>query len=187
MYRYNQYIYPRLFASQRVRSISFPGSTPVCPMYIQIALTSFQVLTLVSPKCPACGVGHLGLVAPGACRHHERVSDRSISSCQGLTPSEHRGVGMGKLIERTHWWQVYSVETGYHWTVMFIACDRFNFLSTDRLVGQLSLPDTDCLWQFHPWVLSNTNDKFLKSPAIPYLTTTTIPRLWFKCEPEAGF
>ena len=38
--------------------------------YVRIALTG---LTWVSPQCPACGVGHLG-VTRGACRHHERVS-----------------------------------------------------------------------------------------------------------------
>ena len=54
------------------------------PQYVPIALTSFQGLTRVGPQCPACGVGHLG-VTRGACRHHERVSDRSSSSCQGLT------------------------------------------------------------------------------------------------------
>ena len=31
----------------RVRSISFPGSTPVCPRYFRIALTSFGGLTRV--------------------------------------------------------------------------------------------------------------------------------------------
>ena len=41
-----------------VRSISFPGSTPVCPWYVRIALTSLHGLTRVSPKCPDCGVGH---------------------------------------------------------------------------------------------------------------------------------
>ena len=45
---------------QRKRSFSFPGSTPVCPRCVRIALTSFQGLTRVSPQCPACGVGHLG-------------------------------------------------------------------------------------------------------------------------------
>jgi len=44
----------------RVHSISFLGSTPVCPQYVLIASTSFQGLTWVSHKCPACGVGHLG-------------------------------------------------------------------------------------------------------------------------------
>ena len=70
----------------RVRSIGFRGSAPVCPRYVRIALalTSLQGLTRVSPKCPACGVGHL-VLAPGAWRQRERVSDRSSSSCQGLT------------------------------------------------------------------------------------------------------
>ena len=63
-----------------VYSFSFPESTPVCPRCVRIALTSFQGLTRVSPQCPACRVGHLG-VTWGACRHHERA----ISSCQGLT------------------------------------------------------------------------------------------------------
>ena len=35
------------------------------PRYVRIALTSFQGLIQVSPKCPACGVGHLRM-APGA-------------------------------------------------------------------------------------------------------------------------
>ena len=43
-----------------VRSIMFPGSTPVRPWSVQIALTSFQGLTQVNPKCPACGTSHLG-------------------------------------------------------------------------------------------------------------------------------
>ena len=38
--------------------MGFPGSAP---QYFQVALTSFQGLIWVSPKCPACGVGHLGL------------------------------------------------------------------------------------------------------------------------------
>ena len=38
----------------RVRSFSFPGSTTVCPRCVWIALKSFQGLTRVSPKCPAC-------------------------------------------------------------------------------------------------------------------------------------
>ena len=73
-----------IFYYHWVRSISFPRSTPVCPQYIRIALTSFQRLIRVSPKCPACGTGHFGL-ARGARRHHKRASDRSISSCTGLT------------------------------------------------------------------------------------------------------
>ena len=43
-----------------VHSISFPGSTPVCPQYVLIALTSFEGLTRISPKCSACGTGHWG-------------------------------------------------------------------------------------------------------------------------------
>ena len=62
-----------------VQSISFPESTPTCPRYNQIALTSIQGLTRVSPQCPACEVGHLRL-ARGAWCYHERLSDRSISS-----------------------------------------------------------------------------------------------------------
>ena len=39
-----------------VRSISFPGSTLVCPRCVRIALMSFQGLTRLSPKCLACGM-----------------------------------------------------------------------------------------------------------------------------------
>ena len=61
-----------------------PSLPPAGPGYIRIALTSFQGLTQVSSQCPVCGMGHLGL-ARGAWHHHERVSDRSISSCQERT------------------------------------------------------------------------------------------------------
>ena len=44
-----------------------------CNGWVRIALTSFQGLTWVSPQCPACGMGHLGL-AQGAWRHHKRAS-----------------------------------------------------------------------------------------------------------------
>ena len=77
-------------------------NTPVCPRYVRKALTSFQGLSWVSPKCPAWGAGHLGL-ARGAWRHHERMSDPSISSCQWLTRMSTSGSTQGKLIERTQW------------------------------------------------------------------------------------
>ena len=50
--------------------VKLPWVDPGLPQWVQIALTSFQELTWVSPQCPACGVGHLGL-APGAWRHYE--------------------------------------------------------------------------------------------------------------------
>ena len=49
-----------------VHLFSLPGSTRLP----RIALTG---LTRVSPQCPACGVGHLG-VTRVASRHHERAS-----------------------------------------------------------------------------------------------------------------
>ena len=81
------------------RSISFPGSTPICLRYVRIALTSFQGLTRVGRKCPAWGTGRLGL-AQGAWRHHDRASDRSnpmhrISSCQWLTRMSTAGSTQG--------------------------------------------------------------------------------------------
>ena len=48
----------------------FPWVDPGLPRYVRIALTG---LTRVSPQCPDCGVGHLG-VTWGVCRHHERAS-----------------------------------------------------------------------------------------------------------------
>ena len=66
-----------------------------------IRLTSFQGLTRVRPQCPASGIGHLGL-ARGAWRHHERVSDRWISSCQGLTGVSTVGSIQGSYRNRTH-------------------------------------------------------------------------------------
>ena len=76
--------------------LSFPWSSPVCPRYVRIALKSFQGLTLVSPKCPACGTGHLGL-ARGAWRHHVRATNRSISSFRRLTAVSTAGSTRGSL------------------------------------------------------------------------------------------
>ena len=50
----------------RLASLGRPRSAPA-------RSNSFDGLTWVSPQCPACGVGHLG-VTWGACRHHERAS-----------------------------------------------------------------------------------------------------------------
>ena len=44
---------------QWVRSISFPRSTPVCPMYFIPGAHPGQ------PKCPACGMGHLPMLGAG--------------------------------------------------------------------------------------------------------------------------
>ena len=85
-----------------VRSFSFPGSTPVCPRCVRIALTSFQGLTRVSHQCPACGVCHLG-VTRGAWRHNERASVIvRLALVRGSPEWAPRGVDTGKLIERTH-------------------------------------------------------------------------------------
>ena len=46
------------------------------------------------PKCLVCGMGHVGL-ARGAWRRHERASDRSISSFQGLTRMSSTGSTQG--------------------------------------------------------------------------------------------
>ena len=87
---------------------SYPGSTPVCPRYFQIALTSFQGLTRVSPNCPACGVGHLG--AGPRCMTSPREGEWSFDYLLSRAHlSEHRGVDTGKLIERTQMNQAWSL------------------------------------------------------------------------------
>ena len=45
--------------NQVVRAISFPGSSPICSRCVR-ALTTFQGLTRVSVKWPACGMGLFG-------------------------------------------------------------------------------------------------------------------------------
>ena len=62
-----------MYKNHWVRSFSFPGSTPVCPRCVRIALTSFQGLTRVGPQWPACAVGQLW-VTWAARRYHERPS-----------------------------------------------------------------------------------------------------------------
>ena len=86
-----------------VRSFSFPGSTPVCPKCVRIAWRHSRGFIQVSPQCPACGVGHLG-VTWGAWRHNERASVivqialvRGSPECAPQGRHRHPG----KLIERT--------------------------------------------------------------------------------------
>ena len=118
----------------RVRSMSFPGSTLVCPgMYVQIALTSFQGPTRVSPNCPVCGTGHLGL-APGAywplvhdVTTRGRVIVRLALVRGSARSNEHRRVDTGKLIERTHFNPInkkpVNLRYGGHNTMTFKALD----------------------------------------------------------------
>ena len=67
----------------RLASLGRPQSDPV-----RTALTG---LTRVSPKCPACGVGHFGVTC-GACRHRERASVIVRLALVRASPIEHRGV-----------------------------------------------------------------------------------------------
>ena len=79
----------------RLASLGRPG----LPRYVRIALTG---LTRVSPQCPACGVGHLG-VTRGAWRYHERASVIvRLALVRGSPEWAPRGRPR-ELIERTHW------------------------------------------------------------------------------------
>ena len=108
---------------QWMRSISFPRVDPhLPPVRSNSFYTSFQGLTRVNPKCPTCGVGHLGL-AWGAWRHHERVSERSISSCQGLTRMSTAGSTQGSL-SNAHNEVFISCWSVFTCTMYYIALDR---------------------------------------------------------------
>ena len=72
------------------------------PRYVRRALTSFQGLTWVSPKCPACGVGHFGAAPRCMTPPREGKCDRSISSCQGLTQVSTTSQGQHREANRTH-------------------------------------------------------------------------------------
>ena len=76
-----------------VRSISFPGSTLVCPWFVRS--NSFEGIPGAHPGQPwvpylSNRTGRLGL-ARGAWRHHVRASYRSISSCRGAHPMSTAG------------------------------------------------------------------------------------------------
>ena len=88
-----------------VRSISFPGSTLVCPWFVRS--NSFEGIPGAHPgqpwvPCLSNWTGRLGL-ARGAWSHHVRARYRSISSCRGLTRWALQGRPGSHPIERTQW------------------------------------------------------------------------------------
>ena len=115
----------------KVRSMSFPRVNPVCPRYIRIALTSFRGLNQVSPQCPACGNGHLGL-ARGAWRHHERASVNVGLALVRGSP-EKAPLGRPWQANRTHPHSSTTTSSMLtHWTLQFCLSNNteliFSFL-----------------------------------------------------------
>ena len=100
---------------------------PGLPRYVRIALTAFQGLTRVSPKCPACGTGHLGLAQCAWC-HHVRASDRFNVVVRGSPEWTSRG--RHREANRTH--PMVSFETFYVHFPPVLWLVRGNVVAADK-------------------------------------------------------